>query len=179
MPKLSEIVFGKKEKIKKTPLLSKSQQDLLRYLRQAIQEEGPLKDLFSFNKESFEKGVSEPAMQNFRDNILPVLLEKFNAGGQYGGSGMFNAGFKEAENLQSELAKLMYQGQQQSQQNKQAGLNTLLNVKEFEPYMKARMPGVLPKLIGSFAEGGGEALGRSLGNMGSASVSGASGAVAG
>lgn len=166
MPKLSEVLYGKKEKVKKAPLLSKEQQDLLSYLRQALQNEGPLKDLFGFDEESFQKGVADPAMKNFRDNILPILMEKFNAGGQFGGSGMFNAQFKEAENLQSELAKLLYQAQQDTTQNKLGGLNAALGTKEFEPYIKARMPGAIPSFIQSAATGVGEMAGKGIsGNL--------------
>src|SRR6188474_1166222 len=45
--------------------------------------EGPLKDYFpKFNQGEFQQGVANPAIKKYQDDILPQLLEKYNAGNQ-------------------------------------------------------------------------------------------------
>lgn len=134
MPKFSEFLFGKKDKIKKADLQSKEQQDMMKMIKQALTKgEGPLADIYgNFNADEFQKGVADPAMKNFRENILPQLQEKFIAGNQLMGSGMIRGQNKAATDLQSELAGLLYNAQQQQRQNKMAGVNALMGKQTHE-----------------------------------------------
>lgn len=170
MPKLSEFLFGKKPKVKQAKTLDASQQQLLDLINQGITSgEGPLKDLFGvFNEQAFDTGVSQPALKNFKENILPLLQEKFISGNQVGGSGQREAFGKAGTDLQSQLAQLMYQAQQQQQQNRLSGINTALGTKTFENLYKPGNEGLFQGVSKAFAQG-----------LGTAAVGGASGGLVG
>ncbi len=161
MPKLSEFLFGKKGKTKQLETQSPDQKELLRLITEGISKgEGPLKDIFGgFDQAAFEEGVSKPAIQQFQDEILPLIQEKFIAGNQVGGSGMRRAGAKAATDLQAKLAQLMYEAQNQQKQNKISGVNTALGTKPFENIYKPGTEGA----VQGFFRGSGEGLGKSFG----------------
>lgn len=129
-------LFGgkKKPKEKKVSLLTKEQEEMNRYINEALtQGTGPLADLFGkFNEEEFNKGVRDPALKNFKESILPQIQEKFIAGGQVGGSGSIRGQTKGATDLQSDLDKLKFQAQQQQKQNQIAGIGTVQGQRNFE-----------------------------------------------
>jgi hypothetical protein len=165
MPSVKDFLFGTKDKIKQAPTITPEQQELLQLIQQGLTSgEGPLKDIFGgFNEEQFNKGVSEPALKNFQDKILPQLLEKFNAGGQYGGSGMRKALLGAGTDLQSQLAQLMYQAQQHQKQNQIAGINTVAGARPFENIYKPGTSGAIPSAIQGFAQGAGQGAGTAAG----------------
>ncbi len=155
----SELLFGKKGKNKQLSLQTPEQQELTRLIIDGLKGggEGPLKELFgAFNPAEFDKGVTQPALKNFKENILPSLQEKFIAGNQVGGSGMQNAQNKAGVDLQSKLAELMYGAQQGQKQNQLQGVNSALGVKPFENVYKPATQGVLQ----GFAQGAGNAAGK-------------------
>ena len=154
MPKLNEFLFGKKDKIKKAAKLSPEQQDMMTMLKQALtKNKGPLADIYGdFNPEEFQKGIADPAMKNFRENILPQLQEKFIAGNQLMGSGMIRGSNKAATDLQSELAGLMYNAQQQQRQNKAAGVNTMLGTGTHENIYQQGGTGVVQEAVKAAAQ---------------------------
>jgi len=125
---------GKKDKVKKISTLTPEQQNMMKLIDEAITKgTGPLADVFGeFNEEKFKKGVADPALKNFQENILPQIQEKFIAGNQVAGSGMRRGQIKGATDLQSELARLLYQAQEQQKQNKIAGINALQGTRGFE-----------------------------------------------
>jgi hypothetical protein len=162
MPKFSEFFTGKKGKNKKLTTQTPEQEQLLKLINDGLASgEGPFKEIFgSFDPAAFEAGVSKPAIQQFQDEILPMLQEKFIAGNQAGGSGMQRAGAKAATDLQSKLAQLMYEAQNQQKQNKISGVNTALGTKAFENIYK---PGTEGALSG-FVKGAGQGLGNAAGS---------------
>lgn len=160
MPKLKDLLFGGKDKIKQVSTQTPDQQQLMQLILEGLTSgEGPLGELFSFNPEEFDKGVTQPALKNFQENILPQLQEKYIAGNQSLGSGMRNAELKAGTDLQSKLAELMYQAKQGQQQNKLSGINQVLGNKGFENVYKQGKTGVLP----SFLQGAGQGIGQSFG----------------
>ncbi len=161
MPKLSELLFGKKAKTKQLTTQTPEQEQLLKLITQGITSgEGPLKDIFGeFDPAAFEAGVSKPALQQFQDEILPMLQEKFIGGNQVGGSGFQRAGAKAATDLQSRLAELMYNAQNMQKQNKMQGLNTALGTKPFENLYKPGTEGA----VQGFVKGAGQGLGQAAG----------------
>lgn len=182
MPKFSEFLFGNKEKVKKLKTLTPEQEQLMKLIQEGVTSgKGPLADIFGgFNQEEFEKGVSEPALKNFQENILPMLQEKFNAGNQAGGSGQLRAQNKAGTDLQSQLAQLMYQAQQNQKQGKLAGVQSLLGTKSFENVYNPAGGGI----VQSFLEGLGKAGGKSIvngpgGGGGASAAAPAASAVAG
>lgn len=124
----------KKDKVKQISTLTPEQQNMMKLIDEAITKgTGPLADVFGeFNEEKFKKGVADPALKNFQENILPQIQEKFIAGNQVAGSGMRRGQIKGATDLQSELARLLYQAQEQQKQNKIAGINALQGTRGFE-----------------------------------------------
>lgn len=151
MPKFSEVLFGKPGKSKQLSTQTPDQEQLLKLIIEGLSGgNGPLKDLFGeFDPAAFEAGVSKPALQQFQDEILPQLQEKYIAGNQVGGSGMHRAGAKAATDLQSKLAELMYNAQNQQKQNQLTGLNTALGTKATENIYRPGTEGIAKPLLGS------------------------------
>lgn len=164
MPKFNELLFGKKDKIKQVPTQSKDQMMIAKLIREGLASgKGPFADLFgSFDSAAFEKGVTEPALKNFRERILPMLQEKFISGNQVGGSGMRNEFSRAGEDLQSQLAALMYQAQQGQQQNRLSGLQTLLGTKPFENIYKQGDTGIWQAAAQGVGKGVGQAAGAAI-----------------
>jgi hypothetical protein len=160
MPK--GFLTGTKGKLKSASLLTPDQEELLSLIKEGITTgEGPLKDIFgSFNAEEFEKGVSQPALKNFQEKILPGILEKF--AGQGFGSANINAATKAGSDLQSSLAQLLYQAQQQQKQNKIAGVNTAVGRQSVENIYKPGTEGLLQGVAKGFAQGAGNAAGAAI-----------------
>jgi hypothetical protein len=158
MPKFGEALFGKSGKAKKLSTLDKNQQELEDLIQQGLTSgEGPLADLFgSFNEEEFEKGVTQPALKNFKENILPQILEKFTANNQSLGTPSQIAQLKAGTDLQSELSKLLYQAKQQQKQNRLSGINTSLGKQTVENIYKPGSEGLVQGAVKGFAEGAGK-----------------------
>src|ERR1700761_6084707 len=120
MPKLGEILFGKKDKVKQAKTTNPMQDQLLALISEGLSKgEGALADIFGgFDEAAFNEGVTQPALKNFKENILPQLQEKFIANNQVLGTGFQNAQAKAGADLQSKLAQLMYNAQQDQKQNR-------------------------------------------------------------
>ncbi len=157
----------KKEKTQQLQTKTKEQQELARLINEGlISGKGPFAELFGeFNPEEFEKGITQPALENFKENILPQILQKYSSGGQALGSGQRNAELKAGQKVQSDLATLMYQAQQQQRQNKLAGIQTGLGGGGVENVIRGGTPsagnqfiqGLIPeagKIIGNLMNKG-------------------------
>lgn len=155
MPKLKEILFGKKAKTKQVSTQTPEQKEMIKLINQGLKSgKGPFSDLFgNFNAEDFEEGVVQPELKNFQENILPQLQEKFIAGNQALGSGMQRAETKAGADLQSKLAQLKYQAKQQQNQNKMAGLNTSLGIPGVQNITYGGTTGALAGLAQGAASG--------------------------
>ena len=164
MPKLKEILFGKRDKVKKKSILSNGQQELAGLIEQGLKSgEGPFGDLFgAFDEEAFNKGVTQPELKNFRENVLPQLQEKFIGNNQVLGSGLQRAQTKAGVDLQSKLAELMYQAQQEKGKMQLAGLQTGLGTKQFENIYKQGSTGLIPGAIQGFTSGASKAAGAAI-----------------
>lgn len=164
MSKFNEFLFGKKGKSKQLSTQTPEQEELLKLITEGLTSgEGPLKDLFGdFDAAAFEKGVSQPALKQFQDEILPQLQEKFIAGNQVLGSGLQRAQAKEATDLQSKLAELMYNAQNQQKQNKLQGVQTALGTKATENIYKPGTEGLVQGAVKGLAQGAGNAAGLAI-----------------
>lgn len=167
MPKLSELLFGGKDKIKKAKTLSPEQEELMALITEGLKTgQGPLADIFGgFNKQAFEEGVTQPALKNFQENILPMIQEKFIAGNQVAGSGMRRGQLKAATDLQSQLAALMYQAQQDAIKNRSEGLKTSLGTQTFQNIYQQGKSGIIPAFIQGAGQGLGQAATRGISNL--------------
>ena len=121
-------------KVKKESILNKDQMELMRLITEGLTKgSGPLSEIFGgFNQESFQKNVATPTWESFKNTILPGITEKYIASNRFGGTDVINAEARAAQALQGELAKMMYEGQQQQKQNQLSGINTLLGTKSYE-----------------------------------------------
>lgn len=164
MPKLSEVLFGTKDKTKKLGLLTPEQEQLMQLISEGLTSgTGAFGSLFGdFDKSAFEEGISKPALQNFQENILPQIQEKFIAGNQTLGSGMRRGQLKATNDLQTQLAQLMYQAQQDQQKNKLAGLQSILGTKGFENIYKQGQTGGVQALFQGVGQGLGQAAGAAI-----------------
>lgn len=164
MPKLNEFLFGKKGKVKQKSTLSPLQEELISLIKEGLTSgEGPFASIFGdFDKESFEEGVTKPALQNFQENILPQIQEKFIAGNQALGSGMRRGQLKASKDLQKELASLMYQAQQDQQKNKLSGIQSILGTNSVENIYKQGSTGAIPAAIQGLSEGAGKMAGAAI-----------------
>ncbi len=161
MPKFGEFLFGKKGKSKKLDTQTPEQQALLKMITDSLAGgDNALSDIFGgFNKQEFDQGVAQPALKQFQDEILPMIQEKFIAGNQVLGSGLQRAQLKAGGDLQAQLAKLMYEAQQQGKQNKIAGVNTATGTKAFENVYQPGTEGA----VQGFIKGAGQGLGNAAG----------------
>jgi hypothetical protein len=147
MPGFKEWLTGKKDKIKKAKTVTPEQEQIQALIKEGLENgTGPFADIFgAFNEQEFNKGITEPALKNFRENILPQLQEKFIAGNQVLGSGRQRAEAGAASDLQSQLAQLMYQAQLNKQGQRQQGLENLLGQRNFENIYQQGTTGALQK----------------------------------
>jgi hypothetical protein len=158
---VKEFLFGTKGKHKSLPTLTEGQQGLMDLIIEGLTSgEGPLKDVFGkFNKQEFDEGVSQPALKQFQEKILPSIREPFSGNGTIS-SGRRRAEFGAATDLQDRLAQLMYQAQQTQKGNQIQGVNTALGTKAFENTYKPGTQGA----VQSFLQGAGNFLGKAGGS---------------
>jgi hypothetical protein len=109
MVKISDFLFGRKDQMKQQPLLNLQQQQALsQFLQQGI-DKNPLygagsnylQNLLSGSPESFQN-FEAPYLQNFQQNIVPGIAERFAGGLGYGGTG---AGALSSSALNNSLAQ--------------------------------------------------------------------------
>ena len=129
-------------KSKQLSLLSKDQEAMNALIRQGLESgTGPFADIFgSFNRESFKRGVSEPALKQFQDEILPQLHEQYISSNRGLSTARGAAATKAGTDLQSKLAALLYQAQQQQNQNRIGGVNTLYGKQAIENVVQQPSP---------------------------------------
>ena len=123
---------------------------------------GPLADVFGFDPEKvrdlYTQQYAEPAYQQFQEEVVPGITGQFRGQNlqqsSYLGGALGKAGTDVQKNLDSQLANMLYQAEQQSLQRKQGGLNQLLGMQTF-----AYQQSPLMQLIQGLAGGAGQALG--------------------
>ncbi len=168
MPKLGEFLFGKKAKTKKESTLTPAQEELMGLLGEGLKTgEGALGDIFGFKESQFQEGIEKPALKHFQESVLPSILEKFAGQGNMG-SGIRRSTLKAGTDLQSNLAGLRYQAQQDAMRNKLTGLNQFLGTRAFENVHRPETEGLMQGVYKGFATG----LGQGIGSMGVPSFGG-------
>jgi hypothetical protein len=157
---LDKKAFGTKDEVKQIGNLTPEQEQLMSLINEGLTSgEGPFGELFgNFDQDKFDKGVANPAIKNFQEQILPQLQEKFLGGGGAQGSGFRRASLKAGVDLQDKLAQLMYTAQQDQGKNKLSGIQTALGVKGFENLYKPGDPGLLNGFLQGASKGAGQAV---------------------
>lgn len=135
-------LFGggkKQKKAKKRDTLNPQQKRLFQQYNDAITGKGPLAGLFNFDtagaNANFEQNVSRPAYRQFQENIIPGITGQFrqnNIGNSsYTGEALGRAGRNVQENLDAQRSNMIFQGQQQANQNKIHGIDSILGTQTF------------------------------------------------
>jgi len=154
MPTFKQWLFGKSGKVKKASLKTKEQEKLNKEVMYAItKKKGPLKGIFGdFDPEQFQKTTGNPALKNFKENILPSLEEKFVSQGNVQSSAFNKQRIRAGTDLQEKLATLMEQSKEQHKQNQIQGINTSLGFQPLENIYKGPSKGVVEGVIQGVAE---------------------------
>lgn len=173
MPSFSDFLFGSPDKLKKVDTGTKEQQalhgDILGQLKQMMQPgggynqaQGYLNSFLQPGNQGFEQ-FADPYMQNFQEQVLPGISERFAGAGALSSSGFGQAIGGAASGLQGQLAQLFSQLQQQSAQSQLGQFNQMsqqgLNYQPFAYQQKQGSAGFL----GPLATGLGTALAGPLG----------------
>lgn len=176
MPGLGEWLFGSSPKLKKKPTGTAEQMqfggtDLINLLQQMMGQQGGLgmanqydQSLLGQGSQAFNQ-FSSPYLQQFQEQIVPQIAERFAGGGALSSSGFGQALGGAATGLQSQLAQLFSQlqaGAAGRQQGQFANLGQLgLNYQPFAYHEKPGSTGfLLPFLLenqkqaGNFLSGG-------------------------
>lgn len=161
----------KSSKPKRISTFDPRQRQLYEQYLQALQGGGgPLADVFAqFDPEQirqlYEKSYAQPAYQKFQEEIVPTITGQFRGqnlqNSSYLGGALAKAGTNVQRGLDSNLANLLYQSQQDSVSRRGNAANSLLGMNTFD-YQK-RQPGVFDDLLSSLASGAGQLLTRKFG----------------
>lgn len=165
MPKFMEWLTGGKDKIKKSPAGTPQQQqfhgDIMSQLQQMLQPGGNYnlaqqynQNLLSNGPEAFQQ-FSQPYLQQFQEQLLPQIAERFAGAGALSSSGFGQALGGAASGLQSQLAQLFSSMQQQAAQGEYGQFNNLsqqgLNYQPYNYTQQKGSQGMLGPLATSFA----------------------------
>lgn len=153
-------LFGskKKKKPKKVSTLDPQQQALYNdYIKGIRGEGGQFNDLYNFDSEGynnvFNESVAKPAYRNFEENIIPRITGQFTQGNignsSYTGEALSRAGRDVQEQLDALRNQNVFQGQQQQQQNRQAGVRDILGMQTFAHTAPGpQQPGAFDQVLG-------------------------------
>lgn len=166
MPKLSEFLFGRKEKTKPMSFQTEGQQNLMNQLLGQLGGQGGaggnalslLQSYLNPSQQSFEQ-FANPYMTQFNEQVLPGIAERFAGAGALSSSGFGQALGGAASGLQSQLAQLYSGRQQQSAQSILGLLQNLLGQQTFGYQQRQANPGFVAPLLGNAFEAAGKAYG--------------------
>jgi hypothetical protein len=173
----SEWLFGSKDKLKKIPTGTKEQQALHNnILQQAMgmsqggggyqQAQDYYNSLFAPGNQAYEN-FAAPFMNQFEEQILPQIAERFAGGGALSSSGFGQALGGAASGLQSNLAQLFAQLQSQAAGAQTQQYNQLtqtgLNYQPFAYNKQQGSTGFLSPILGGIGTAMGGPIGAALG----------------
>jgi hypothetical protein len=156
-------LFGKKKKKpKRLSTLDPQQQSLYNDYISSIRGEGPMKDLYNFDAQGyndvFDKTIGRQANRNFNENIIPGITGQFRSNNlqnsSYVGESLSRAGRDVQENLDNQRSANVFAGQQQANQNKINGTNSILNMNTFDWQMPE--PSLIDKILSEAAPAAGK-----------------------
>jgi hypothetical protein len=179
MPKFSEWLFGSPDKLKKVATGTKEQQGLHNsILGQAMGMQGQgggydlaqnyFNNFLGDNQQQAFDQFSQPYLQQFQEQMLPQIAERFAGMGALSSSGFGQSLGGAASGLQSQLAQLFSQlqsqaaGQQYNQYNQLS--QTGLNYQPFAYQQKQGSGGMLAPLLGGIGTAMGGPIGAALGH---------------
>lgn len=148
------------------------QKQLYEQQAQALQGgSGPLADIYGqYNpelmKNYYEQAYAQPQYQEFQENIVPTITGQFRGqnlqNSSYLGGALAKAGTIVQNNLNAQMAGLLYQGQNSQMDRRASALNRILNL---QTHVNERpQPSIFDNLLTSLAGGAGDLLGDYLKN---------------
>ena len=185
MGSFSEWLFGKPDELKRVETSTKEQQGLHNsILGQAMGMQGPgggydlanqyYNNFLGSNQQAAYDKFSAPYLQQFQEQLLPQIAERFAGAGALSSSGFGQSLGGAASGLQSQLAQLFSQLQGQAAQQQYGQYNQLsntgLNYQPFGYYTQKGSQGLLNTLGAGFGIG--------LGTLGGVGLNGALGGIA-
>ncbi len=169
-------IFGrgkkKSRRPKKISTLDKTQEDLYKENARGVNGQGGrFQDLYNFDSkaatENWKKNFADPAYQQFQEEVVPKITGAFRGGNlqnsSYLGGALAKQGGDIQKNLNAHLSNMLYNGQQQSVQNRIKGINDIMNTKTFD--WQQPQVGAGDQAIQALHETGGKALGSYVSNM--------------
>lgn len=164
--------FGDNEPTSRTTM-DPQQKQLYEQKTQALQGGGgPLADVYGqYNpqmmKDYYEQAYAQPQYQEFQDNIVPTITGQFRGqnlqNSSYLGGALAKEGGKVQNNLNGQMAQMLYQGQQSQQSRRAGALDSILNLQS--QVHERPQSSVFDNLLSSLSEGAGGMLSDYLRNM--------------
>ncbi len=159
-------LFGDK-KSKQISTFDPHQKQLYEQQSQALQGGGgPLSDLYGqYNpqlmKDYYQQAYAQPAYQEFQENVVPTITGQFRGknlqNSSYLGGALAKAGTNVQNNLNAQMAELLYKGQNSQMDRRSNALDRILN---FQTHVNERPgPSIFDNLLTSLAGGAGDILG--------------------
>lgn len=179
MPKFSEFLFGSPDKLNKVATGTKQQEALHNnLLSQAMGMSGAgggydlaqnyFNNFLGSNQQQAFDQFSSPYLQQFEEQMLPQIAERFAGAGALSSSGFGQALGGAASGLQSQLAQLFSQLQGQAAQQQYGQYNQLsqqgLGYQPFAYQQKQGSGGFLAPMLGAAASAFGGPIGGALGS---------------
>lgn len=162
MPKFREYIFGSKDKIKNQQLYSPEQQAYINQMLQGAQ--GGTQNVFDYinsilsNDPEAYADFEAPYMQQFNEEIIPNILERFSGMGARSSSAVNQTLGKAGENLQMQLAAMRANLKNQAI-NQLMGYGQQGLTQQTQPYVQQGMQGVASPLLQGFGQAVGSAIG--------------------
>lgn len=159
---LFDFLFGSKDKTKKMPTMNPQQQQLLNMLLQQTQGGAGnalslLQGYLDPNSQQYQN-FEQPYRQQFEQETVPMLAERFAGQGALGSSGFGQALSSAGSNLQTNLAQMKSGMQRQSIMDLLGLSQNLLGQSPFAYQTQKGSAGFLPQAIGqgvaAYARGG-------------------------
>lgn len=166
---------AKQGKFKQRSPLSSSQRNILKpYYNQLkdVNKQGinQLQKLINYQPEGLDE-IQGPALEQFENQILPSILERFSGAGARSSSALNQTLGESAKGLTTNLAAMRAQGLQNATQVRQNAINQLLGYNQFaanpsftQNYFKEGSPAT-PSIWSQLAPIAGRALGGGLGGL--------------
>ena len=175
---IGDWLFGSEDKLQKVDSGTKEQmqfggKDLIGLLQKMMQQGGGLNQANQYDQSLLGQGpealnqFSQPYLQQFQEQILPMIAERFAGGGALSSSGFGQAVGGAGAGLQAKLAELFSQLQGQAagrQQGQFQGLSSLgLGYQPFQYQQKQGSAGAIGPLLGGIGTAIGGPIGGALG----------------
>lgn len=133
--------FKKKKKPKRLPTMSAGQEQLF---NQGIQAAGggggPLADLYApydmtQGRDVFERNIAEPALERFREQVIPGITGQFRQGNlgesSYHGDALARSGRDVQRNLDNRMAQYLQEGEEANKNRRMQGVQNLYGQQPF------------------------------------------------